>query len=174
MTDFSVIFHREPMSQGDSIEALLSRLRYELTRNNCAVSDEQQDEIISFTLSVATAMPGLTTSVGPVCTTPEISQWFGISRQAIHNALRLGRLIAVRSGRYWHFPTWQLTRDRVIDPRIAVLIDEFLPSRHHPHDRLAQWMWTPCSVLNDCRPCDWLRDGLGDEKLFQVLRAHAC
>ncbi|OKL46460.1 hypothetical protein BSR29_06255 [Boudabousia liubingyangii] len=114
-------------------------------------------EAARLTVSTLRSADSLQQLVGPTCSTSELAAWWGISRQAIHKATSLGRVVAVQDPRRtWHYPTWQLREDRVPVNGIAECLEAL---DKVPQAGAAAWFVRPNAFLDDSTPADWLIAG---------------
>ncbi|WP_186626586.1 hypothetical protein [Rhodococcus sp. BP22] len=60
--------------------------------------------------------------VGPFYDTAGLTQWWGLSRQAIAKAAAAGTVIACQlDGGGWVYPTWQFTESGTVHPDLLTL-----------------------------------------------------
>jgi len=84
----------------------------------------------------------------------------GVSRQALHKAVRAGRLFGVPGrGTTW-FPAWQFTPDRTVRPVVREVLAAFA-ARDVAADPWAvlSWSGTPQPELGEGRPAEWIAAG---------------
>lgn len=87
----------------------------------------------------------------------DVAELLGVSPQAVSNRIRSGRLVAIREGRRWLLPVWQLdagSADPVL-PGVADLLGAWPGSPV----ALSRWATTPSHDLDDRTPAAALRDG---------------
>lgn len=95
-------------------------------------------------------------SEGGVLTVKEVAQRLGISRQAVHNRRRAGRLLALPLGQHRYvYPAWQLESGAIL-PGIEDVLTEFYEI--DPWTQAAFFL-SENSYLNGRRPLDELRRG---------------
>ena len=100
-------------------------------------------------------------TIGP----EEAGRRLGLTRQAVHNRMRRGRLIAVPGDHGARYPVWQFADDGMlpgIEPVIAVLVG-IEPAL------VVQFFLSGRSTLGGGRPIDALRAGRGDTVLAAAL-----
>jgi len=87
----------------------------------------------------------------------------GVSRQALHKAVRAGRLLGVPGRGTTSFPAWQFTPDRRVRPVVREVLAAFA-SDGVPADPWAvlSWSATGQPELADWRPGEWIADGRPD------------
>ena len=122
-----------------------------LAKRSTSITDDTIREISRLVATVTTRQLDCEPEVGTLCTTSDLEGWLGISRQAIHKAVREGRLIAIRpTGRSLFYPTWQLTSQRTIHPGVAPVLRRL---RDHLDDMaIARWFVTPLEELDGLSP----------------------
>jgi len=84
----------------------------------------------------------------------------GVSRQALHQSVRAGRLFGVPGrGTTW-FPAWQFSADRRVRPAVREVLAAFT-SDSEPGDPWAvlSWSATPQPELDGALPAEWIADG---------------
>ncbi|MDU0969323.1 MAG: hypothetical protein E7A62_09590 [Actinomycetaceae bacterium] len=118
--------------------------------------------IISMIFATATPSSPAETSIGPVCETPMLAEWLGISRQGVNKGVRERRILGVQVGRAWHYPTWQLGPNQVL-PAATSLFKHALPPQPTPVQlaSLAYWAWNPSqpnSLLEGKSPATWIQE----------------
>lgn len=100
-------------------------------------------------------------NIGPVCQTPALAEWLGISRQGVNKGVRERRILGVQIGRAWHYPTWQLGPHQIL-PAATRLFKHVLPAAPSALHltSLAAWAWeeTPAhSRLSGLSPASWIQ-----------------
>lgn len=126
-------------------------------QKNTRITDETIAQVTRLISSMTTPRGDIEDRVGTVCTTADLVEWMGISRQAINKAVKEARILAVRKGRgSWLYPIWQLSADYQILPglphvlaRMHGVIDGFC---------IAEWFITKHSDLDGYTPAEWLSD----------------
>ncbi|MDO5719427.1 MAG: hypothetical protein Q4P05_01690 [Actinomycetaceae bacterium] len=139
-------------------QALLDSVRISLAaQKKTHITDEVIDQACRLISAITSPRASMKDTIGPVCTTADLVEWMGISRQAINKAIKEARILAVRQGRgAWKYPVWQLTSDyQIVDglsevlPRMYGIIDSF---------DIAHWFMTVHRDLSDLTPAQWLCD----------------
>lgn len=106
---------------------------------------------------VPTAHPW-SVQIGPFYDTAGLVCWLHVTKQALSDRVRRGRLLAVTpaDGRIL-YPTGQFA-DRQLVPGLPETLATF---RDIPVDgwTTAAWRTTPCNALDGATPLDWLRTG---------------
>ncbi|MDO5728086.1 MAG: hypothetical protein Q4P71_00495 [Actinomycetaceae bacterium] len=123
------------------------------------ITDETIAQVTRLVTSMTKPRGQIEDRVGTVCTTADLVEWMGISRQAINKAIKEARILAVRKGRgAWLYPIWQLTADYQILPGLAHVLGRM----HGVLDAvsIAEWFITHHSDLDGQSPAQWLTDGL--------------
>lgn len=93
----------------------------------------------------------------------------GISRQAIDKRLRLGKLLAIETGRHGRqLPVWQFTEGGVL-PRMEEVLAAL--EGHDPWSMLAFFL-SPNVITEGKRPLDLLRSGGNVEPVLRAARLH--
>ncbi|MFI6432917.1 hypothetical protein [Rhodococcus oryzae] len=125
------------------------------------VPAEVFDDVESIARSMSAALP--TSSVydqlvGPFYDTTSLTQWWGVSRQAIAKAADVGTVIACRlDGGGWVYPTWQFTDLGTVYPHLITLWAT-LRGAADPWT-CAVWLRSPQSELGDRSAADWIAGG---------------
>ncbi len=90
----------------------------------------------------------------------EAGRLTGRSRQAIESQRRAGRLVALRVGRRWRYPVWQLEADASggVVPGLAEVLEQL---RMSPAGA-ALWLTRPAPELDGRAPIQLLRNHDGD------------
>lgn len=105
-------------------ESLLDQLRALLTSRprRAAISDAGVQAVLRFTEDILSQTEGPCGRLGPVCTTGTVCAWLGVSRQALHKAVKKGRILAFRSlERKWFYPVWQFSSAKSYAMTVAAL-----------------------------------------------------
>lgn len=111
---------------------------------------------------------GLAAAVGPLCSTADLSDWLGVSRQAINKAIKEGRILAVRTGRGdWRYPTWQLDNAGGLVANLAATVQRF-------HGRIdattaAAWFIIENHDLDNLTPAAWLHQQRAITRLLKAI-----
>lgn len=102
----------------------------------------------------------------------------GVTRQALHKAVRAGRLFGVPGrGTTW-FPAWQFTPDRQVRPVVRGVLAAFAAGEALADPwAVLSWSGTPQPELGEGLPAEWIADGRPDEPILaaagQAARALA-
>lgn len=140
-------------------QALLDSVRQSIaSQKKTHITDEGIDQACRLISAITAPRASVEQTIGPVCSTADLVDWMGISRQAINKAVKEARILAVRQGRgSWRYPVWQLTRDHQIVGGLA----DVLPRMHGIIDAfdIAQWFMTKHRDLSGLTPAQWLSDG---------------
>ncbi|MGH9064802.1 MAG: helix-turn-helix domain-containing protein [Acidimicrobiales bacterium] len=102
----------------------------------------------------------------------EAARALGVSSQAVSQMLTAERLVGLRQGREWRFPTWQFSsrsdRDagRGMLPGLAELVEAFPAGPV----ALSRWVVTPSSDLDGASPRELLSRG-GVEAVVSLARS---
>ncbi|MDI9587416.1 MAG: hypothetical protein ACOX5I_00830 [Gleimia sp.] len=148
-------------------ERLLVAVRKRLADAKKTHINDAVIEEVTRMISVLTApRKSVVDEVGPVCSTADLVDWMGISRQAINKAVKECRILGVRRGRgSWMYPTWQLTSDyQILDGlpevlgRLEGVTDTF---------EIGSWFITGHRDLDGLSPAKWLRE---ERDVSQVVR----
>lgn len=105
---------------------------------------------------------------GPVLKTPPVAQWFLMSRQGINKAVQEGRLLAIKRGRFWYFPSWQLVSQRKIPASIAQVLACF--PAHYTPEMKAAWFIQPQTGLRGRTPAKCVNSGQQLAKVIQLAK----
>lgn len=143
-------------SELDLLDAIKRQLA---TRPSSVVTPEILDQASHLVRSMTDPRPQLSELVGPVCTTADVVDWLGISRQGINKAVREDRILAIQSpSTTWFYPTWQLMDDHSVVPTLSSVLGRFTGRM----DRLvaAQWFHDALPALEGMSPAQWMLDGL--------------
>ena len=138
-----------------------------LSRRSSVVTAEIIDQAAHLVRAMTDPRPQLEDLVGPVCTTFDVGEWLGITRQAANKAVRENRILAVQSpSSTWYYPTWQLLDDHSVTPHMSAVLGR-LAGRV---DQLAAatWFWTSSPALGGESPAQWM---LRTEDVHDVVRA---
>ena len=110
--------------------------------------------------------------VGPFYDTAGLTQWRGMSRQAIHKAAAANNLIACQlEGGQWVYPTWQFTDTGSVRPDLITLW-KTLRAAADPWT-CAIWLRSPQPELDDRTAADWIIDGHPLGTALELARADA-
>jgi hypothetical protein len=144
----------------DEAESDYATLVYFLEQPEVLATLRQQDPLISARLRGLRMREQLLSSEGGVCSTREMADALGVTRQAVDKRRKSATLIGVRLGkRGFMYPVWQIGLDG-LDRVLAEL------QGYDPWTRLA-FMLTPNSWLRERTPLDALRNG----EIEQVVEA---
>ncbi|MDO5048806.1 MAG: hypothetical protein Q4D87_02850 [Actinomycetaceae bacterium] len=139
-------------------ERLLVAVRQRLLKaKKTHVNDAVIDEVTRLVSALTAPRPSVVDQVGPVCSTADLVDLMGVSRQAINKAVKEFRILGVRRGRgSWMYPTWQLTSDyQILDGlpdvlgRLECIDDSFA---------VGKWFITAHRDLQGMSPAAWLRE----------------
>lgn len=140
-----------------------------------AVPADVFDDVESIARSMTAALPTVGVYdklVGPFYDTAGLTQWRGVSRQAIHKAVAAGTVIACQlDGGRWVYPTWQFTDSRTTHPHLAALWST-LRATADPWN-CAIWLRTPQPELGDRSAVDWVTEGHPLGPVLELARADA-
>ena len=148
-------------------ERLLVAVRQRLADAKKTHIDDAVVEEVTRLVGVLTApRKSIVDQVGPVCSTADLVDWMGISRQAINKAVKESRILGVRRGHgSWMYPTWQLTSDyQIIDglPEVLGRLEGLTDSLE-----IGNWFITSHRDLDGLSPSEWLRE---ERDVNQVIR----
>lgn len=139
------------------------------------VSAEVFDDVESIARSMAAALPTIhiyDQLVGPFYDTAGLTQWRGVSRQAINKAVAAGTVIACQlEGSGWVYPTWQFTDSQTVHPHLITLWQTLRESAD-PWT-CAVWLRSPQEELGDRSAVDWIIDGRPVDTALELARADA-
>ncbi|NMM91954.1 hypothetical protein B2J88_48115 [Rhodococcus sp. SRB_17] len=110
--------------------------------------------------------------VGPFYDTTGLTQWWGVSRQAVNKAVAAGTVIACRldSGQ-WVYPTWQFTDSGSVHPHL-ITVWQTLRTAADPWT-CALWLRSPQPDLANCAVADWITDGYPVDPALELARGDA-
>lgn len=156
-------------SEQDLLNSLHDML---LARRSSEITPDIIAKVTHLVRSMTDPRPQLGDLVGPVCTTADLVNWFGITRQGINKAVRENRIVAVQSPTTtWFYPIWQLTDSRAILPNLAQvhgrLVGQMAPVQ------AAQWYVQQNPMLGGRTPAELLREGAELRPLVEAAEAHA-
>ncbi|MDO5034024.1 MAG: hypothetical protein Q4E01_01370 [Actinomycetaceae bacterium] len=126
--------------------------------NKTRIDDAVVDEVTRLVKSLTSPRKTIADEVGPVCSTADLVDWMGISRQAVNKAVKENRILGVRRGNgSWMYPTWQLTSDY----QIVEGVPEVLGRLETISDTIAigRWFITEHRLLDGLSPAKWLQEG---------------
>lgn len=133
------------------------------------------DDIESIARSMTAALPTVGVYdqlVGPFYDTAGLTQWRGVSRQAIHKAVAAGSVIACQlEGGQWVYPTWQFTEAKTTHPALLALWAILRPAAD-PWT-CATWLCSPQPDLGDRTAVDWVKEGRPLDPVLELARADA-
>ncbi|PZU04715.1 MAG: hypothetical protein DI630_00955 [Gordonia sp. (in: high G+C Gram-positive bacteria)] len=110
--------------------------------------------------------------IGPFYDTSGLTQWWGVSRQAVAKSVAAGTIIACRlDGGGWVYPTWQFTDSGTVHPDLITLWST-LRGAADPWT-CATWLRSPQSDLDDRTAVDWVVAGHPLEPALKLARADA-
>lgn len=146
---------RKTLSEDE--ERLLEQLRLSLLRTKRReLSDRTISEAVRLVTSVTRPQPHLSDQIGPVCSTADLSNLLGVSRQAINKAVQEGRLLAVRTGRGdWRYPTWQIEGAGGLVANLSAPLQRL--HQRVPSMVAAIWFLTENHLLEGITPAAWLQ-----------------
>jgi biotin operon repressor len=112
-------------------------------------------------------------TAGPFYDTAGLTEWLGISRQAVHKAVRAGRLLGVRTrDRHTLYPVWQFTDDGGTINSLAQVL-HVLDAPADPW-RAALWLGAPAPYLPNQTPAaTWLARGHDPDRVIAAAREDA-
>lgn len=110
--------------------------------------------------------------LGPLLTTGDLQKLGGRSRQAVHDLVRRGRLLALPSATGNLFPSFQLDPAGRPRPVVAEVLDAFSGAVESPYT-VAAWFRTPQALLDDREPAEWLAAGEDPARVVQAARRSA-
>lgn len=149
-------------------ERLVAAIRLRLSESKKThVDDEIIQEATRLIATLTRPRSSIVERVGPVCSTADLVDWMGISRQAINKAVKEARILGVRKGRgSWMYPTWQLdANNQVLEGLPKVL--ERLKGVTNTLD-IGEWFVTKHHDLDGMTPAQWLQE---DRDLNTVVGA---
>ncbi|MEO7126796.1 MAG: hypothetical protein ABI382_04470 [Nakamurella sp.] len=110
---------------------------------------------------------------GPFYDTAGVTGWLGMSRQAVHKAVRVGRMIACRTQEgHLVYPSWQFTDDA----RVVESLPQVLSALGDLGDgwRVSVWLRAPAPYLpSKTSAIDWLADGRDPQPVITAARDDA-
>ncbi|MBF0662195.1 MULTISPECIES: hypothetical protein [unclassified Rhodococcus (in: high G+C Gram-positive bacteria)] len=110
--------------------------------------------------------------IGPFYDTAGLTQWWGVSRQAVNKAVATGSVIACQlDGGGWVYPTWQFTDTGTVHPHLLTLW-RTLRDAADPWT-CAVWLRSPQPELDDRTAADWIVDGHPLDAALELARADA-
>ncbi|MFC7580693.1 hypothetical protein ACFQWG_05660 [Schaalia naturae] len=151
-------------SERDLLDAIEHAL---LSRRASAITPETIAQAAHLVRSMTDPRPQMEDLVGPVCTTADVGEWLGITRQGINKAVRENRILAIQSpSTTWYYPTWQLLDDHSVVPQMSQVLGRLVDRV----DQLtaARWFWTASAALEGATPARWLTD---QRDIHAVVRA---
>lgn len=133
-------------------ETFLDQLRLLLLQRSrsAALDTAQAQRLLNLYHCVLNTSPELSAQVGEVCRTGEVCDWLGISRQAVHKAIKDQRLLAFRTlDHKWIYPVWQFEAPEIYAACIHGLppVLDVLDSRGVRGFEAAIWFVTPNSFF---------------------------
>ncbi len=107
-----------------SEQELLDAIERQLaSRRSSLITPEIIAQAAHLVHSMTDPRPQLGELIGPVCTTADVVDWLGISRQGINKAVRENRILAIQSpSTTWYYPTWQLLDDHSVVPHLSPVL----------------------------------------------------
>lgn len=139
-------------------ERLVAAIRSRLSEaRKTHVDDEVIDQATRLIATLTRPRASVVDRVGPVCSTADLVDWMGISRQAINKAVKEARILGVRKGSgSWMYPTWQLdSNNQVLEGLPKVL--ERLKGIANTLD-IGEWFVTKHRDLEGLTPAEWLQE----------------
>lgn len=111
--------------------------------------------------------------VGPFYDSSGLTQWWGVSRQAVARASSTGALIACQRGRGggWVYPTWQFTDSGTVYPDLLTLWSTLRAAADAW--TCATWLRSPLADLDDRSAAQWVAEGRPVEPVLELARAEA-
>ncbi|MCJ0980481.1 hypothetical protein MTX35_22480 [Rhodococcus sp. ARC_M12] len=110
--------------------------------------------------------------VGPYYDTSGLTQWWGVSRQAVARAASSGDVIACQlDGGGWVYPAWQFTDSGTVYPDLVTLWSIL----HAAADAwtCATWIRSPLADLDGRSAAQWVTEGRPIEPVLELARADA-
>ncbi len=107
--------------------------------------------------------------IGPFYRTDQVVRLLDITRQAVHDRVRKGGLLAAQTVEgTWVYPTFQFDGRHLIDGLKAVLREFDLSEA----DRwaIAAWWVSPDAALNGQSPLEWIRKGKDQNRVRSLAR----
>ncbi|MCC3276199.1 hypothetical protein LJ753_09990 [Arthrobacter sp. zg-Y20] len=111
--------------------------------------------------------------VGPFYDTAAMSEWLGITRQALDKKVKTGKLIGLMtSDRKRFYPEWQFTAEGELIPYLPEVLAEL---RNGTSDEwmIALWMRSPKEALKDESAAEWLVKRNDPEAVLELARHDA-
>lgn len=107
---------------------------------------------------------------GPFYDTAGLTQWLGISRQAIHQKVAKHTLLACPTADGGTvYPAWQFLPNGATIPALPEVLSTLADGTDDPW-MLALWMQAPSDLLDAHRPSDWLRKGGDPQRVLTMAR----
>lgn len=139
------------------------------------VPDDVFGDVEAIARSMTAALPTIQIYdrlVGPFYDTAGLTKWRGVSRQAIHQAVAAGTIIACQlDGGQWVYPTWQFTDSKTTDSALLTLWAT-LSAAAEPWT-CAVWLRSPQPELDGRSAVDWIAQGRPLEAALSCARADA-
>lgn len=110
--------------------------------------------------------------VGPFYNTSGLTQWWGVSRQAVAKAASTRAVIACQlDGGRWVYPTWQFSDSGTVYPDLLTLWSTLCAEADAW--TCATWLRSPLAVLDDRSSVQWVAEGRSIEPVLELARAAA-
>ena len=140
-------------------ERLIHAVRAQLaSRKKTQINDEVIEQVTRLVKSLTGPRKSITDAVGPVCSTADLVDWMGISRQAVNKAVKECRIFGVREGNgSWMYPTWQLTSNfQIVNglPEVLGRLDGAISTVE-----IGRWFISAHPELEGLSPAKWLQHG---------------
>ncbi len=158
-----------------AIHALTDSLAAALLETQVDPRDLDAKRLIKSMLRVVPQSDGnaLANKVGPFYDTTGLTSWLGVSRQALDNKVRTGRLLGcLTSERVRLYPTWQFTDEGELLPG---LIDVLRTLRSGTEDgwTMALWLLTELEELDNMNAASWLGHRRDPDPVLELARFDA-
>jgi len=117
----------------------------------------------------------LAAQLGETWDTTEVTEYLGISRQALAKRLAAGTILGVRGRGTTHYPLWQFTPGlNEVRPEVREIFKIFTAELGTLDAyAVAAWMNTPAEELNGLSPHLWLRAKDDAQPVYDVARQTA-
>ncbi|WP_377449716.1 hypothetical protein [Rhodococcoides fascians] len=110
--------------------------------------------------------------VGPFYDTSGLTQWWGVSRQAVSKSVSTGAVIACQlDGGGWVYPTWQFTDSGAVYSDLLTLWSTLRAAADAW--TCATWMRSPIADLDDRSAAQWVAEGRRIEPVLELARSDA-
>lgn len=157
--------------EGGKLSRLLSKIGAQLMH---AVDELPDDDVTVLADRIASVLPSEPAAgaeaIGPIFETADLTEWRGVSKQAIDNQRRRHSILALRtSDGAWVYPEWQFDEHGNVRKGVGESVKALSAGGMDPWTQ-AVWFRGASPDLEDETAAGWLRSGKDPEAVVQLAR----